>query len=108
MKRRRLNTLITEEHSPPTETGSHWSGVPSLGFDFGFNNPKFSNYILHIKAEEDREGHGYATPATDVDARKRKRKLENNATAVSLHVNSLLLSAHSDFFKSLFTNDMLE
>lgn len=108
MKRRRLNALIAEEQSPPPEGGSHWPGGLSLGFDFGFNNPKFSNYILHIKAEQERESAVDVPALNEGDTRKRKRKLESSEPAVSLHVNSLLLSAHSDFFKSLFTNDMLE
>jgi hypothetical protein len=108
MKRRRLNALIAEEQSPPPEGGSHWSGGLSLGFDFGFNNPKFSNYIIHIKAEQERESAVDVPALNEGDTRKRKRRLESSEPVVSLHVNSLLLSAHSDFFKSLFTNDMLE
>lgn len=106
MKRRRLNPLITDEQIASPEVTPSWAAPPSLGFDFGFNNPKFSNYVLHIKVEDDREGGVVPTP-DDGEACKRKRRLLD-ATSVSIHVNSLLLSAHSDFFRSLFTHDMQE
>jgi hypothetical protein len=108
MKRRRLNPPLSEDIAGnmgnKNSSGPAILGQPPLAFEFGFNNPKFSDHILHIRASEEYE-HSEESISNADKGKKRKRV---DCNGIALHVNSLLLSAHSDFFKSLFSNEMME
>ncbi|KAL8539417.1 hypothetical protein ACS0TY_001147 [Phlomoides rotata] len=71
-------------------------GIPesSLDFSFGFDDATYSDRTLQLEiADAESEPHA-----------------EVNATAVvkTIHINSLILAARSQFFRKLFSNGMLE
>ncbi|KAL8539416.1 hypothetical protein ACS0TY_001146 [Phlomoides rotata] len=80
-------------------------GIPesSLDFSFGFDDATYSDRTLLLEfADAESEPHAEVR-------RLPHDELLINATAVkTIHINSLILAARSQFFRKLFSNGMLE
>ena len=73
--------------SPPAEADTIAEGsLTCHAYDFGYDNPQFSDRILHIM----REGFSDCSEAADVAT-----KGQAGAPLLTMHVNSLTLAANS-------------
>ena len=61
---------------------------PDHAYNFGYNNPQFSDKILHVMRER--------KPCSD---HQEGRPLQSHSPLLSMHVNSLTLAANSEVFR---------
>ncbi|KAL6551546.1 hypothetical protein OROGR_007700 [Orobanche gracilis] len=82
-------------------------GIPesSLDFSFGFGDATYSDRTLLLEISDDAESEPHAKVR-----RLPRDERHINATSLfkTIHINSLILAARSQFFRKLFSNGMLE
>ncbi len=76
------STVEAQNLAPVTEplTACH-------AYDFGFNNPQFSDRVLHVLCER------------GTDRTEARGAVQQDAPLLSMHVNSLTLAANSEVFR---------
>ena len=89
--------MVSSHFEAPSPVGAHGPCVvkneneatgAGHAYDFGFNNPQFSDRILHVVPER-------CSPADAAGDRSQ----QEIRPLLSLHVNSLTLAANSEVFR---------
>ncbi|CAM6084886.1 unnamed protein product [Calypogeia fissa] len=98
---KRLKVVAEEEGRRVKSVLQRRKAVRMVNFEFAYNNPHFSDRVLHLQV----------SPSTGAQAHKgdEAENIEEKKMQVEkIHVSSVLLAAHSDYFMRLFSNGMSE
>lgn len=79
-----------------------------VSFGFAFNNAQFSDRVLQFEVFADTNSPSNLTDNQSVLNNGKSPSCEQKSETQHLHINSVILAAHSDYFLRLFSNGMSE